>query len=109
MGVPCCTFAQIVSPVLRSRGLAVYWVCHRHTWRDRDAPVDDTLPPMIDIRQINDQYRVGREKTGGKVYVIATTDAHVAAFSGLTKTLEWYQTIDPEEKAVIEAYLKNNY
>jgi hypothetical protein len=64
---------------------------------------------MIDIRQINDQYRVGREKAGGKVYVIATTDAHVASFSSLTKTLEWYQSVGPEEKAVIETYLKDNY
>ena len=64
---------------------------------------------MIDVRQINDQYRVGREKAGGKVYVITTTDAHVASFSGLTKTVEWYQSIDPEDKDVIEAYLKENY
>jgi hypothetical protein len=65
---------------------------------------------MIDVRRINDQYRVGREKAGGKVYVVATTDdALVASFSGLTKTLEWYRSVGPEEKAVIEAYLKNNY
>ena len=64
---------------------------------------------MIDIRQINDQYSVGREKIGGKLYVFATTGAHVASFSSLTKTLEWYQSVGPEEKAVIEDYLKNNY
>jgi len=64
---------------------------------------------MIDVRQINDQYRVGSEKVGGKLYVIAQTDAHIAAFSGLTKTLEWYQSVSPEDRAVIEAYLKNNY
>jgi hypothetical protein len=64
---------------------------------------------MIDIRQINEQYRAGREKPGGKVYVISTTDEHVASFSGLTKTVEWYQTVAPEQKAVIETYLKDNY
>ena len=70
--------------------------------------ISDTLPAMIEIRQINDPYSIGREKVGGKLYVIATTGAHVASFSGLTKTLEWYQSVGPEEKAVIEAYQKDN-
>ena len=64
---------------------------------------------MIDIRQINETYHVGREKPGGKVYVMNATDTQLASYSSLTKTLEWYQNIGPEEKAVVEAYLKGNY
>jgi hypothetical protein len=64
---------------------------------------------MIDIQQITEQYSIGREKSGGKLYVIATTGARVASFSGLTRTLEWYQSVEPDEKIAIEAYVKNNH
>ena len=63
---------------------------------------------MIDIRQIDNEYSIGREKPGGKLYVVAASGARVASFSGLTRTLEWYQTVAPDEKSVIEAYLKDN-
>ena len=63
---------------------------------------------MIDIRQIDSEYSIGREKPGGKLYVMAASGALVASFSGLTKTLEWYQPVTPAEKDVIEAYLKDN-
>ncbi len=64
---------------------------------------------MIDINQINDKYHVGREKPGGKVYVMSSNDSHIASYSGITETLEWYRTVSPEEKTLIEAYLKANY
>jgi hypothetical protein len=64
---------------------------------------------MIDIRQVTDTYRVGREKPGGKVYVIDPHDASVAAYSGFTRTLEWYQTVSPEDAAMLQEYLDKNY
>jgi hypothetical protein len=64
---------------------------------------------MIDIRQVNEQYSVGREKPGGKLYVIAKSGAHVGSFSNLTKTMEWYQSVEPDDKTVIESYLRSNY
>jgi hypothetical protein len=64
---------------------------------------------MIDIAAINDKYHVGREKPGGKVYVMAENEAHIASYSGLTETLEWYRPVDPEEKKLIEAYLREHY
>ena len=63
---------------------------------------------MIDIRQINDQYHVGRDKSGGKVYVMIPNGAKIASYSGLTETVEWYQDMSPEDKTLIEAYLKKN-
>jgi hypothetical protein len=64
---------------------------------------------MIDVRPINDKYSAGREKPNGKVYVIGPNDAHVASYSGFTRTLEWYQAVEPDEKLLIEGYLKENY
>ena len=64
---------------------------------------------MIDIRQINDQYHVGREKAGGKVYVMSPNEGQIASYSGLTETVEWYQAVSPEDTILIEAYLKKNY
>ena len=64
---------------------------------------------MIDVRQIDDKYHVGREKPGGKVYIKGPNESTIAAYSGLTKTMEWYQTITPEEKTLIEAYVRENY
>ncbi len=64
---------------------------------------------MIDIAQINDKYHVGREKPSGKVYVMSSNDAQIASYSALTETLEWYQIVSPEEKALIQTYLKENY
>lgn len=66
-------------------------------------------PGMIDVAQINEKYRVGREKPGGKIYVIAVNDARLASYSSFTETLEWYQTVSAEDMALIEAYLKQNY
>ena len=63
---------------------------------------------MIDIRRINDTYHVGKEKPGGKVYVMAENDAHVASYSSLTETLEWYRSVTQDDKTVIETYLKDN-
>ncbi|MDZ4797678.1 MAG: hypothetical protein SGI92_05910 [Bryobacteraceae bacterium] len=64
---------------------------------------------MIDIKQVTDAYRVGREKPGGKVYVMDPHDANVAAYSGFTRTLEWYQAVSPEDAAMLKAYLDANY
>ena len=65
---------------------------------------------MIDVAQINDHYHVGREKAGGKVYVMGPTDQQkFASYSTLTETLEWYQRVSAEDMALIEAYLKHNY
>ena len=64
---------------------------------------------MIDNAQINDDFHVGREKPGGKVYVMGPNEAKIASYSGLTETLEWYQSVSPEELTLIEAYLKQNY
>lgn len=64
---------------------------------------------MIDISQINDHYYVGREKPGGKVYVMGPNEAKIASYSGLTETLEWYQTVSPEETTLIEAYLRQKF
>ena len=64
---------------------------------------------MIDIAQINDKYHVGREKPGGKVYVMSSNDAQIASYSALTETLEWYQTVSTADETVIEAYLKEHY
>ena len=64
---------------------------------------------MIDVARINDKYHVGREKPGGKVYVMTSNDAQIASYSSLTETLEWYQTVSPEEKEIVETYLKENY
>jgi len=64
---------------------------------------------MIDIAQISDKYHVGREKPGGKVYVMGPNDGKIASYSALTETLEWYQTVSAEEKALIEAYLREHY
>jgi hypothetical protein len=63
---------------------------------------------MIDIRPINEKYQTGREKPGGKVYVIGPNDAQIASYSGFTRTLEWYQPVSEEEKTLIETYLKEN-
>ena len=63
---------------------------------------------MIDVAAINDKYHVGREKPGGKVYVIGPNDAQVASYSWFTKTLEWYQIVEPEEKTLIESYVKEH-
>jgi len=64
---------------------------------------------MIDTKQINDRYHVGREKPGGKVYVTVLNNAHIASYSGLTRTLEWYQAVSPEDQIIIETYLRHNY
>jgi hypothetical protein len=64
---------------------------------------------MIDSRDINETYHVGREKPGGKVYVSGRSEGHVASYSGITETLEWYQTVSPEDKRVIEEYLRKNF
>lgn len=64
---------------------------------------------MIDVRQINEKYHTGREKPGGKVYVMGPNDGQIASYSGFTRTLEWYQTVAPEEAALIEQYLKDNF
>ena len=65
---------------------------------------------MIEVAEINKSYHVGREKPGGKVYVMGATDAQVvAAYSTLTETLEWYQTVSAEDMSLVEAYLKHNY
>jgi hypothetical protein len=64
---------------------------------------------MIDVKQINDHYHVGRDKPGGKVYVMGSNEARIAAYSAITETLEWYATVGPEEAALIEAYLRANY
>ena len=64
---------------------------------------------MIDIAQISDKYHVGREKPGGKVYVMGPNDGQIASYSALTETLEWYQSVSAEEKILIEAYLKEHY
>jgi hypothetical protein len=66
-------------------------------------------PAMIDVVRINDKYHVGREKPGGKVYVMGSNEAQLASYSGLTETLEWYQPVSPEDKKTVEAYLKENY
>ncbi len=63
---------------------------------------------MIDIAQISDKYHVGREKPGGKVYVMGSNDAQIASYSALTETLEWYQTVSAEDKTLIETFLKEN-
>ena len=65
---------------------------------------------MIQVAEINKTYHVGREKPGGKVYVMGASDAQVlAAYSALTETLEWYQTVSAEDMSLNEAYLKRNY
>jgi hypothetical protein len=65
---------------------------------------------MIEVAQINERYHVGREKPGGKVYVMGATDEQkIASYSALTETLEWYQTISAEDVSFIEAYLKQKY
>ena len=64
---------------------------------------------MIDIAQISDKYHVGREKPGGKVYVMGSNDGQIASYSALTETLEWYQSVSAEEKTFIEAYLREHY
>jgi len=63
---------------------------------------------MIDTAQISDKYHVGREKPGGKVYVMGSNDAQIASYSALTETLEWYQTVSAEDKTLIETFLKEN-
>ena len=78
-----------------------------HVLRYTVFVIDSSI--MIDVRQINETYHVGREKPGGKVYVMNTADTQLASYSGLTRTLEWFQKIGPDEKAIIEAYLKDNY
>ena len=45
---------------------------------------------MIDIRQVTDKYRVGREKPGGKVYVIGANNENVAAYSSFTSLVTAY-------------------
>jgi hypothetical protein len=67
------------------------------------------LAAMIDISQINDHYYVGRERPSGKVYVMGPNEAKIASYSGLTETLEWYQTVSPEETTLIEAYLRQKF
>jgi hypothetical protein len=64
---------------------------------------------MIEIKEINSTYHVGREKPGGKVYVSGPSEGHVASYSGITETLEWYQAVSEEDKALIQEYLKKNY
>lgn len=64
---------------------------------------------MIDLRQVTDTYRVGREKPGGKVYVLGPNDVHIASYSGLTRTLEWYVPVTPEDAALIAEYLEHNF
>ena len=64
---------------------------------------------MIEVKQINDKYHVGREKPGGKVYVMTSTDGVIASYSGITETLEWQQAVSSEEKVLIRDYLKGNY
>jgi hypothetical protein len=66
-------------------------------------------PVMIDVKQMDDEYRVGRDKPGGKVYVMGLNDARIASYSGVTETLEWYATVSPEAATLIEKYLKENY
>ena len=64
---------------------------------------------MIEVKEINSTYHAGREKPGGKVYVCGPGEGHVASYSGITETLEWYQSVSAEDKAMIEDYLKSNY
>jgi hypothetical protein len=64
---------------------------------------------MIDVKEINSSYHVGREKPGGKVYVSGPTEGYVASYSGITETLEWYQTLSEDDRKLIETYLRNNY
>ncbi len=66
-------------------------------------------PRMIEITRINDTYHVGREKPGGKVYVMTENDAQIASYSSLTETLEWYRPVEPDDKTVIETYLREHY
>lgn len=69
----------------------------------------DRLAAMTEIAQINEKYRIGREKPGGKVYVMGSNDAQIASYSGLTETLEWYCPVSAEETSLIENYLRTNY
>lgn len=64
---------------------------------------------MIDVREVTDVYRVGREKPGGKVYVIGPDDVSIASYSGFTHTLEWYVPVPPDDAAMLKAYLEQNY
>jgi hypothetical protein len=64
---------------------------------------------MIEVKEINSTYHVGREKPGGKVYVSGPTEGYIASYSGITETLEWYQTVSAEDQVLIEEYLKKNY
>lgn len=65
---------------------------------------------MLEVAQINDRFHVGREKPGGKVYVMgASDDQKIASYSTLTETLEWYQKVSAEDMSLIDAYLKQNY
>jgi hypothetical protein len=64
---------------------------------------------MIEVKQINDKYHVGREKPGGKVYVMTSTDGVIASYSGITETLEWQQAVTPEDKTLIQDYLRAHY
>jgi hypothetical protein len=64
---------------------------------------------MIDVVAINDKYHVGREKPGGKIYVMGSNEAQVASYSAITETLEWYCAVSPEETTIIEGYLRAHY
>jgi hypothetical protein len=65
---------------------------------------------MIEVAEINEKYHVGREKPGGKVYVMGASDEQkIASYSTLTETLEWYQHVSTEDVELIEAYLKSKY
>jgi hypothetical protein len=64
---------------------------------------------MIEVNQINDKYHVGREKSGGKVYVMGMNDAVIASYSGITETVEWQQHVGSEDETLITAYLKEHY
>jgi hypothetical protein len=64
---------------------------------------------MIEVKEINSRYHAGREKPGGKIYVTGPTDGHIASYSGITETLEWYQDVGVEDKELIQNYLRKNY